>query len=263
MFFGNLTETRHHRPLASAAVAGSLIVFLAMAAVSIIQFTGFDYGIMRMLNSVSRQSAILDYGMNGFTLEMFSNLLLVSLIWWAWFSTDNLERRGVLLVGVVMSFIAGILSRGLQLTLPTHVRPLFDPALHFKAPLSINPAFLNSWNSFPSDHAAVFLGLATALLLVNRTIGWIAVVVAIWLDVVRIYLGFHFPTDVIGGAMLGIFFVMLTQPLRFSKPVRWIMSFESSRKPLFYSGWFYFCFGVATLFNDYRTVAKTLLHVLK
>ena len=115
-----------------------------MAAVSILQVTGFDYGVMRVLNGLSRRSVILDYGMNGFTLEMFSNLLLVSLIWWAWFSTDNLERRRALLVGVVMSFVAGILSRGLQLTLPTHVRPLLDPALHFKAPLSINPAFLNS-----------------------------------------------------------------------------------------------------------------------
>lgn len=263
MFFGNLTETRSHRLLASAAVAGSLILFLAMAAVSILQFTGFDYGVMRVLNSVSRHSTILDYGMNGFTLEMFSNLLLVSLIWWAWFSMDNRDRRAALLVGVVMSFIAGILSRGLQLTLPTHLRPLFDPALHFQAPLSIHPNLLSSWNSFPSDHAAVFFGLATALLLVNRTIGWVAVALAVWLDFVRIYLGLHFPTDVIGGGILGILFVMLTQPLRFSKPVRWIMALESSRKPLFYAGLFYFCFGVATLFNDYRTIAKTVLHTLK
>jgi undecaprenyl-diphosphatase len=249
--------------LTSAAVAGSLILFVAMAAVSILQFTGFDYGIIRVLNSVSGRSAILDYGMSGFTLEMFSSLLLVCLIWWAWFGTDHLERRSALLVGVVMSFVGGILSRGLQLTLPTHVRPLFVPALHFQAPLSVNPAVLNSWNSFPSDHAAVFFGLAATLLLVNRTIGWVAVALAIWLNFVRIYLGFHFPTDVIGGAMLGIFFVMLTQPLRFSKPLRWIMSFESSRKPLFYAGWFYFCFGVATLFNDYRGIAKTLMHALK
>ena len=194
---------------------------------------------------------------------MFSNLLLVTLIWYVWFDTEDTDRRARIGIGVIMSFAAGVLSRSLQLTLPTHLRPLHDPALHFRLPLGVDPNTFNDWSSFPSDHAAVHFGLATAVFIVNRRLGWLAFALAAGLNVVRLYLGFHFPTDVIGGAMLGLIMVGLTQRLRFCGIFQWIMAAESLHRPLFYAVSFYLCFGVTSLFDDYRSAAFSMVQALR
>jgi undecaprenyl-diphosphatase len=57
--------------------------------------------------------------------------------------------------------------------------------------------------SFPSDHATAAFAIATALLLRDRRLGIGAMVLAVLLGVGRVAIGVHYPTDVIGGAVLG------------------------------------------------------------
>jgi undecaprenyl-diphosphatase len=225
--------------------------------------SGFDYGLVRPLNSMSGRFWIVDQGVFLLTGDMFSMLLPVTLIWYVWFDTEETDARARIGMGVIMSFVAGILSRVLQLTLPTHLRPLHDPALHFRPPLGVDPTLLNNWSSFPSDHAAVLFGLAAVVFIVDRRLGWLAFALAAVLNIVRLYLGFHFPTDIIGGAALGIVFVGLTQRLRLCVVFQRIMAAESSHRALFYAASFYLCFGVTTLFDDYRSAAVYAVHALK
>ena len=157
---------------------------------------------------------------------------------------------------------AGVISRGLQLVLPSHPRPLHDPNLGFRVPLAVNAEGLNHWSSFPSDHAAIFFGLAMTILLVNRRLGLIAMVVAVVINFARIYLGFHYPSDVIGGGTLGILLVALTYPISFRPPMLWFTGLSERRRAPFYGVAFYVSFGIVTLVQDYRDIASGLMHHL-
>ena len=58
--------------------------------------------------------------------------------------------------------------------------------------------------SFPSGHTASGVAAAYALWLQNRKLGAPALVLAAFIAFTRLYLYVHFPTDVLGGAVLGI-----------------------------------------------------------
>lgn len=71
--------------------------------------------------------------------------------------------------------------------------------------------------SFPSDHATASIAIATAILLRRKwSWGTIALVFAVILCFGRVALGFHYPTDVIGGAAIGALaaIVLWQQPIR-------------------------------------------------
>ena len=57
--------------------------------------------------------------------------------------------------------------------------------------------------SFPSDHATAAGAVAVGLLFANRRWGIVAAVLAMLMAFTRIYVGAHYPADVIAGLVLG------------------------------------------------------------
>ncbi len=82
-------------------------------------------------------------------------------------------------------------------------------------------------------------------------------------SLVRIYLGFHYPTDILGGAYLALLVLLLARPLARLAPVLRFASLSIARQPLFYAVSFYVCFGVTTLFSDYREVVSPAAKMVK
>lgn len=63
---------------------------------------------------------------------------------------------------------------------------------------------------FPSDHAVMAGAVAAGLFLVSRVLGWIATAAAILIAFARVYVGVHYPQDVLAGLALGAVVVVLT-----------------------------------------------------
>jgi membrane-associated phospholipid phosphatase len=57
--------------------------------------------------------------------------------------------------------------------------------------------------SFASDHATMAGAIAVGLFLVSRSLGIVATVAALAMAVARVYVGAHFPVDVVAGLILG------------------------------------------------------------
>ncbi|MET8572855.1 phosphatase PAP2 family protein [Streptomyces sp. NPDC004783] len=67
--------------------------------------------------------------------------------------------------------------------------------------------------SFVSDHATLCMALAVALFVANRKFGIGAIVLAVFGGFIRVYMGVHYPTDVIGGFALGTAVALLLSPV--------------------------------------------------
>lgn len=58
--------------------------------------------------------------------------------------------------------------------------------------------------SFPANPMAVVFAIAMGVWTIDRRIGWILIAAAAIYSIMRVYVGTFYPTDVIGGAVIGL-----------------------------------------------------------
>lgn len=58
-------------------------------------------------------------------------------------------------------------------------------------------------SSFPSKHTLLVFAVSTSVLLYNRVLGSIMCGLAVMTGITRIWVGHHYPSDIIGSAILG------------------------------------------------------------
>lgn len=84
--------------------------------------------------------------------------------------------------------------------------------------------------SFPSDHAVAAGAVAAGLLLAHRRLGATAVVLAVMMAAARVYVGAHYPGDVIAGLLLGA--AVVTLGSRLAVPLLRALAAALDRSPL-------------------------------
>jgi undecaprenyl-diphosphatase len=75
--------------------------------------------------------------------------------------------------------------------------------------------------SFPSNHAAAAFAVAASIWLWRRKDGWVWFVLAALIGFSRIWSGIHYPTDIIGGAILGILIAVVIGKLMRWPGLKW------------------------------------------
>ncbi|SEE72010.1 undecaprenyl-diphosphatase [Rhizobiales bacterium GAS191] len=122
-------------------------------------------------------------------------VLAVAVQWWR--QTDRLHIRHVLAVAG-FSFLLGLDLNQLILLFVHRMRPYDGGITHLLIARSGDP-------SFPSDHATAIFAIAAAFLLHGmRRLGFGFLAAALLMAVSRVYVGTHYASDVLGGALTGI-----------------------------------------------------------
>jgi undecaprenyl-diphosphatase len=221
----------------------------------------FDSSIILFLNGFSRISKEFDY----LLAFMMGNYLLkggilVTILWWFWFrdkKQSQLLRERIVLT-LVSCFVAIFLARILAYALPFKLRPLHNAMLHFNLPYGISPITLDSWSAFPSDHAVLFFALATGILSISRKIGILVMTyVLIVICFPRVYFGLHYPTDILGGALLGMGIVWLVMKTKIRRHITQTAMHWLNKEPgSFFACFFLLTYQIATMFDPIRDIAS-------
>jgi len=228
---------------------------------------GLDRSIILFINGFEGRSGIFDRLMRLLTGDpLIQGSFLFLFIWWLWFGNEESrsEDRVRAIRAALGIVVAIILARALQILLPGRPRPINDPTLPFAAPSGLDYEKLEHWSSFPSDHAVIYSAIAMAIWLKNRRLGALAFA---WTLVIgslpRLYLGLHYPSDVVGGVLLGMAVGYLTQ--RVGPPeavVNAVLFWERRHPQTFYPLAVLFTFELLSLFDDIRHLGQAAAHLL-
>jgi undecaprenyl-diphosphatase len=122
-------------------------------------------------------------------------VLAVAAQWWA--KSDRPHTRHVL-VAAGLSFLLGLGLNQIILLFVHRMRPYDAGITHLLIEHSADP-------SFPSDHATATFAIAATLLVHGmRRRGLAFLLAAFLVTLSRVYIGTHYASDVLGGALTGI-----------------------------------------------------------
>jgi len=154
--------------------------------------TSFDYAVFRAVNGLAGRSTALDALMVGSAkyLPYVFALALIAL----WLTRRPRNELGAFLAGASALIALGI-GQVIGKALP-RPRPYLSHTVHQLIPPSLD-------TSFPSDHAILGFSVAVMVWRYNRRAGVALLVLAALMAFARVFVGAHYPIDVLGGAVLG------------------------------------------------------------
>jgi membrane-associated phospholipid phosphatase len=195
-------------------------------------------------------------------ITRFIPMLLV--VCWLWFERAPKQalNRQILVETVLAAFAALFIARFLALALPFRDRPLVNPELHLVIPFESG---VRTWSSFPSDHAVLAFALATSLARLSPKIGlWAYFHAAIIICVPRLVFGLHYPSDLIGGALIGIAVALATAQFQRRHGFADLVLEIGHKHPAgFYAIAFLVLFEIGEMFDSIRGMAVYAFSILK
>jgi undecaprenyl-diphosphatase len=225
----------------------------------------FDYYVSASLNHYCGKHELFDRSVVFISDNHFiKGGILAIVIWYAWFAAwenKNLRRQRIIsaLTGSMISIVIG---RLLPHILAYRARPILDPRNNFVSALGFNKNAFDNLSSFPSDHSILFFSIATGFFFISKRLGIAAFLyVLLFIALPRLYLGLHYFTDILFGAVIGIVIVSVANLNFFRTTVSArILSYEAAYPAVFYAMFFFLTFEIAEMFISIRNILSFTLH---
>ncbi len=155
-----------------------------------------DHATFFFLNQFAGRSMLTDRAIIFFA-SYFPYVLAALFLVYVFYSQYPKREKWILLAEAATSVVVARLGVVEMIRFFHHrLRPL--------AALSIHPLISENGNSFPSGHAAFFFALSTALYFYNKRWGIAFFIASAVIGLARVMAGVHYPSDIVGGAVVGI-----------------------------------------------------------
>ena len=153
-----------------------------------------------MFFGLAHQNIFLDY--LGIFFADYMQYVLAAIFLVLFFSKNHQKQHRTMVVVATMSAVAArYIVKPLIVFFYAEPRPFI--ALTQIQPL-VKVMTSENLQSFPSGHTLFFFALATTVFLFNKKLGVWFLIAATLISLARIYVGVHWPIDVLVGVILGI-----------------------------------------------------------
>ncbi|TSC64659.1 MAG: Bacitracin transport permease protein BCRC [Parcubacteria group bacterium Gr01-1014_91] len=156
-----------------------------------------DTQLFYLLNNLAGQSQLLD-GVIVFLASYLAYVLIIAFIAFVLFS--QYQRREKLQI----LFVAGVSTLIARFGVAELIRLFYQRPRPFSVLDNVQQLLTSNEWSFPSGHATFFFALATVVYLHNKKWGIGFFIATIFMTTSRVVAGIHYPSDIVGGAIIGI-----------------------------------------------------------
>jgi undecaprenyl-diphosphatase len=183
----------------------------------------WDITLFKWINGLSGHVPFIDRLFMGLADDYFMIIAMCLVLVGMWFGTRKPEERernqlavlkAMASLGIASGFVSlsNLIFVGDAKFPGTLIHSIFNrPRPFATSGLSVHLLFYRPTDpSFPSNLAAVVFGLALAVWLMNKRMGTWLLIMAFVACFARIYVGIHYPSDILGGAAFGVVGVALT-----------------------------------------------------
>ncbi|MBT2215715.1 undecaprenyl-diphosphatase [Virgibacillus dakarensis] len=158
-------------------------------------FSEMNVTIFRMINDLGKQFTSLSPVMTFIAEYMVFFLALGVILYWF----NRTRQNRMMVISAVVAFVIAELLAEIAAMLHSNNQPFAELS-------NVNQLIKHAVdNSFPSDHTILFFSFCMTFLLFKKRLRYFWIGLAICVGLSRIWVGVHYPGDVVAGAILGIF----------------------------------------------------------